>query len=160
MNKTSYHKTAFNRRIKGILLALCFFMVAGGMAAAENDSLWIRYPALSPDGSTIVFSYQGNLFQVASQGGTAVPLTMHPAYDFQPVWSKNGRFIAFASNRYGNFDIFMIAADGGAPLRLTHHSADDMPYSFSPDDAQVIFSSSRLDLSSNMMFPTGSLPEL
>jgi tricorn protease len=154
------HRTVMNRITMGALLSMSLVLLAGGMAAAENAPLWMRYPALSPDGSTIVFSYQGNLFRVAAQGGTAVPLTMHPAYDFQPVWSHDGRFVAFASNRYGNFDVFLIAAEGGVPQRLTYHSAADMPYSFSPDDKRVMFSSSRLDLPTNMMFPSGSLPEL
>ena len=105
-----------------------------------QDAFWMRYPAISPDSQHIVFSYQGNLYKVDSTGGRALPLTMHPAYDFQPVWSNDGQHIAFASNRYGNFDVFLISKDGGTPQRLTFHSSNDIPYSFSPDNASVLFS--------------------
>jgi tricorn protease-like protein len=125
-----------------------------------EEALWMRYPAISPDGQTIVFSYQGNLFRVKSGGGRATPLTMHPAYDFYPVWSNDGQNIAFNSNKYGNFDVFLINKDGGAPKRLTFHSTDDVAYCFTPDSMSVLFGSARLDHPQNMQFPTGSLPEL
>lgn len=57
---------------------------------AQNDPLWMRYPAISPDGSQIVFSYQGDLYKVPTNGGQAIPLTLHEAHDFQPVWSRDG----------------------------------------------------------------------
>jgi len=148
------------KKFKWVLffLVALFAFNAGNLGA--QDALWMRYPTISPDGQHIVFSYQGNLFMVQSNGDRALPLTMHPAYDFQPVWSNDGRHIAFASNRYGNFDVFLISKDGGTPERLTFHSSDDMPYSFSPDNTSVLFSSARLDSAQNMQFPSGSLPEL
>ena len=120
----------------------------------------MRYPSISPDGEYIVFSYQGNIYRVDSNGGRAIPLTMHPAYDFHPVWSNDGKSIAFSSNRYGNFDIFLIQKDGGSPKRLTFFSSDDIPYAFSSENTSVVFSSSRLDIPENAQFPTGSMPEL
>ncbi len=139
------------------VLAL-FFLHSKSLDAQE--ALWMRYPAISPDGKDIVFSYQGNLYKVRSDSVRALPLTMHPAYDFQPVWSNDGRYIAFASNRYGNFDVFLMSKDGGIPERLTFHSSNDMPYSFSHDNTSILFSSARLDHPQNMQFPSGSLPEL
>ena len=88
---------------------------------------WARYPAISPDGSTIVFTYKGNLFRVPSTGGTATQLTFHKAHDYKPVWSKDGKRIAFASDRYGNFDVFVMDALGGEASRLTFHSTDELP---------------------------------
>jgi tricorn protease len=145
---------------RGFLFVLGFILFLSGLSLYAQDALWMRYPAISPDGQHIVFSYQGNLYKVNSSGGRALPLTMHPAYDFQPVWSNDSQSIAFATNRYGNFDVFLISKDGGTPKRLTFHSSDDMPYSFSPDNSSVLFSSARLDHPKNMQFPTGSLPEL
>ena len=86
---------------------------------------WLRYPSISPDGKTIVFTYKGDLWKVAAAGGAATPLTLHEAHDFMPVWSKDGKTIAFASDRFGNFDIYTIAADGGEAKRLTFHSANE-----------------------------------
>src|ERR1700726_4395979 len=68
----------------------------------KADPLWLRYPALSPDGKTIAFSFQGHLFLVPAEGGLAHPLTAGPAHDTAPVWSRDGKFIAFASDRYGH----------------------------------------------------------
>jgi Tol biopolymer transport system component len=49
-----------------------------------------------------------------------------------PIWSKDGKQIAFASDRYGNFDVYATRT-GGTPTRLTFNSAADYPYDFSPD---------------------------
>jgi Tol biopolymer transport system component/C-terminal processing protease CtpA/Prc len=125
-----------------------------------QEPLWMRYPSLSPDGKTIAFSYKGDLYTVPSAGGRATLLTLHEAHDFMPVWSRDGKSIAFASSRYGNFDVFLIAATGGTAQRLTYHSAHEYPYSFSADNRQILFGSARIDLPSNRQYPVGYLPEL
>jgi Tol biopolymer transport system component/C-terminal processing protease CtpA/Prc len=129
-------------------------------ALAQNSPSWLRYPSISPDGQTIVFTYKGDLYKVAATGGTAVSLTQHEAHDYMPVWSHDGKTIAFASDRYGNFDIYTIPAAGGEAQRLTYHSANEYPYDFSPDDKAVYFGAARLDAASNRQFPTGYMPEL
>ena len=72
-----------------------------------------------------MFSYKGDLYKVASSGGEAVPLTIHEAYDYMPVFSRDGKWLAFASDRYGNFDVYIMPASGGEAKRLTYHSATD-----------------------------------
>jgi tricorn protease len=129
-------------------------------AGADNTPAWLRYPAISPDGATIVFAYKGDLYRVPSGGGVAVPLTMHEAHDYMPVWSHDGKSIAFASDRFGNFDVFIMPATGGEARRLTFHSASELPFSFTPDDKAVLFGAARNDTASNRLFPTGSQPEL
>lgn len=126
---------------------------------AQENPLWMRYPAISPDGQQIVFSYKGDLYKVATQGGQAQLLTLHSAHDYRPVWSTDGKHIAFASNRYGNFDVYLMSAQGGAPTRLTYHSSDDFPMDFTRDNRSVIFSSLRTDAATNRLFPSGRLPE-
>lgn len=68
-------------------------MLALGSANAQElqAPLWLRYPAISPDGSTIVFAYKGNLYRVATEGGQAQVLTTHAAHDYRPVWSHDGK---------------------------------------------------------------------
>src|SRR5215510_9224314 len=134
--------------------------VAQSPSTSSEGASWMRYPAISPDGKTIVFTYKGDLYRVAASGGQASQLTTHPAHDFMPVWSHDGKQIAFASDRYGNFDIFVMPAEGGEPKRLTFHSASEYPYSFSSDDTNILFGASRSDEASNRQFPTGSQPEL
>jgi len=124
------------------------------------EPLWLRYPAISPDGSEIVFSYMGDLYKVSSEGGRAVQLTTHPARDYKPVWSGDGTQIAFASDRYGNFDIYIIPSEGGIPERLTFHSAHDEPGDFTPNNRSVYFSSARFDHHKSSIYPTGAQPEL
>lgn len=133
---------------------------AGMAASAAEPALWLRYPAISPDGSTVAFSYRGDLWTVPTTGGAAVPLTVHEAYDYAPVWSPDGKTLAFASDRYGNFDVFVIPAAGGEARRLTFHSAPDLPTSFASDGAAVLFSSARLDAAAHVGFPTPAQPEL
>ena len=136
------------------------FVICLITANSFSQALWMRYPEISPDGSKIAFSYQGDIFVVSSAGGTAVQVTSHPAHDFKPVWAPDGQSIAYASNRKGNFDVYLISSKGGVPMRLTEHSSTDIPYDFSADGKNVIFGSRRLDDPNSVQFPNSRLPEL
>lgn len=131
--------------------------IASALSAAP---LWMRYPAISPNGEKIVFSYQDDLYLVDSKGGKAEALTRHEAHDFMPVWSHDGQQIAFASFRYGNYDVFLIDLATRQVKRLTYNSADDLPSDFSLDGQHVLFSSVRMDHYENAQFPYGRLGEL
>lgn len=144
--------------MRALLLAATALLAPA--AHAQSDASWMRYPALSPDGQTIVFTYQGDLYRVPAAGGVAIPLTTHPAHDFMPVWSRDGRQIAFASDRHGNFDLFIMPASGGEARRLTFHSANEFPYAFSHDNRQVLFGATRLDDVAHRQHPHGSQGEL
>lgn len=139
---------------------LLYAFLLGNLIVANAQPNWLRYSAISPDGKTVVFTYKGDLYRVASSGGTAIPLTLHEAHDFMPVWSNDGKQIAFASDRFGNFDIFVIPAEGGEAKRLTYYSTPEYPYAFSNDNKSVLFGSTRLDDASNRNYPTNSQPEL
>jgi len=141
-------------------ITLLFLSFSWSIASAQEDPQWIRYQSISPDGNQIAFTYQGDLYRVSAEGGDATRLTFHEAHDFMPVWSKNGEKIAFASDRYGNFDVFVMDAMGGPAERLTYHSNDESPYSFSHDDQHLIFGAVRQDDVDHRQFPTTSQPEL
>ncbi len=144
-------------KLKLSFLVLMFVYVA---SFSQEDPNWIRYQSISPDAEKIVFTYKGNLFVVPTSGGNAQQITFHEAHDYMPVWSKDGNKIAFASNRYGNFDVFVMNADGGEATRLTFHSNDEEPYTFSADNKNVIFGAVRQDKASHRQYPTSSQPEL
>ncbi|MBV8252127.1 MAG: PD40 domain-containing protein [Chitinophaga sp.] len=132
----------------------CAVLLMAASSYAQDNALWLRNPSISPDGSTIAFGYKGDIYRVDAKGGVAVPLTIHEAHDMMPVWSHDGKYIAFASDRYGNFDVFVMPATGGTPVRLTNNSAADYPYDFSPDNKQVLFGSSRNAPASSARFPS------
>ncbi len=138
---------------------VCFIAMAISALplTAQNNALWLRNPAISPDGKTIVFGYKGDLYKVPSSGGEAIPLTIHEAFDQMPVWSHDGKWIAFASDRYGNMDVYVMPSSGGEAKRLTYHSAPDYPYDFSPDNKTVLFGTNRNDIYTSARFPQRGL---
>src|SRR4051812_24205966 len=142
-----------------ICLALVVFAFIG-VGMAQTSPLWLRYPAISPDGQTLLFEYKGDIWSVPSGGGNAMPLTLSESYEFAPVWSHDGKSIAFASDRYGNFDVFVMPATGGEAKRLTYHSTREVPSSFTADDKAILFSAARQDLVTHVQFPTGGMTEL
>ncbi len=142
------------------LLTLSLGLFLHTALLAQEKPQWMRYPTISPDGATIAFTYKGDLYRVPSTGGNAQQLTFHEAHDFMPQWSKDGKQLAFASDRYGNFDVFVMDANGGPAKRLTYHSTNEVPFSFSADNKSVIFGGVRQDAVNHRQFPTASQPEL
>ena len=151
----------FQRSIvmRNLFLVLTTFIFSFS-GIAQIAPKWVRYPAISPDGKTIAFTYKGDIYSVAVNGGTAKQLTFHKAHDYEVVWSKNSKNLAFASNRFGNFDVFTMDAQGGAATRLTFHSTDETPYSFSADDKHVLFGAARQDAVTHRQYPESDQPEL
>ena len=140
---------------------LTFLLLTLSLALhAQEPARWLRHSAISPDGNTIAFTYRGDLYTVPATGGDATQLTYHDAHDYLATWSADGQRIAFASNRYGNFDIFVMDARGGRAERLTYHSNDEEPYTFADGDSSVLFGGIRQDDVQHRQFPHGSQPEL
>ena len=138
-------------------ISLSLLACAMGLQAANETPLWMRFPAISPDGQTIAFSYKGDLFCVPTAGGQARQLTTNAAYDARPVWSPDGTRIAFASDREGSLDVYVMNREGGAPVRVTTHSGNETPLAWSDND-HVLFSSAlmptaKASILSESMFP-------
>lgn len=121
------------------LLLFCFSM----NSQAQSDEPFARFPSISPDGSTVAFSYQGDIWTVPSEGGQARRLTLHEAYEGRPQWSPNGNKIAFISDRHGNDDVFVMNGNGSNIKQLTYHSTADELTGWTSNN-EVIFTSNRL----------------
>lgn len=141
------------------LFSLLAALLLGGSAAAATPQ-WLRYPAISPDGTQVAFSYKGDLWIVDASGGAARQLTSHSAHDYAPVWSPDSKQLVFASDRHGNFDLYRVAAHGGEPQRLTTHSAKETPWTFTPDGQEILFTAAIQDPASSALFPAGTMTEL
>ncbi|MEO7446503.1 MAG: S41 family peptidase, partial [Ferruginibacter sp.] len=126
-------------RLTCLLLLAVFFNVN---TVHAQDKLLLRQPAINNDGSLVAFSFQGDIWTVPSTGGRATRLTIHEAYESNPVFSPDGRQIAFSGDRYGNNDIFVMPVTGGLPKRLTWHSAADNIASWTQPGA-ILFSTNR-----------------
>ena len=117
-----------------ILLLLSYFSI--------DAQPIIRYPAISPDGQSIAFSFQGDIWVAKSDGSAPQRLTIHEAYEYEPHWSPDGMSIVFIGNRFGNDDLFTVDREGKSVKRLTYHSAADREPCWG-SDGQIYFTTNR-----------------
>jgi tricorn protease len=129
--------------LRNVAFALAFLWVSLSGARAQEPIRFARTPDISPDGKLVAFSYLGDIWTVETIGGVARPVTMHEAHDIGPIFSPNGRQIAFTSNRHGSYDVFVVSSRGGRPRRVTFDSALDRVTGWSPDGKSLLFESSR-----------------
>ena len=144
--------------MKKILLSAAACILTG-WALAQESPLWMRDCAISPDGTTIAFTYKGDIYTVPVSGGRAMQLTSHPAYDTAPVWSPDSKKIAFASDRMGSLDVFIVSREGGVPQRLTTHSGSETPIVFK-DNGHVLFAAAIQPSAEDMQFPSGTFNQV
>ncbi len=113
--------------MKRFLLTAAAVTCIAGSLAAQDSPLWLRRNDISPDGTSIVFNYKGNIYTVPSSGGQAKQITTNAAYDTDPMWTADGKEIVFASYREKGKDIYKVSAEGGVPVRLTTHPGSETP---------------------------------
>lgn len=138
--------------MKKLLFGIAALCVAG-FASAQNAPLWMRHCAISPDGTTIAFTYKGDIYTVPVTGGRAMQITTNPAYDTRPVWSPDSKQIAFASDRMGSLDVYLVSSQGGEPRRLTTHSGSETPLAFI-DAGHILFAADIMPSAESITFPS------
>ncbi len=139
-----------------------FLFVAAMLSTAVISAapLWMRYNVISPDGETIAFAYQGDIYIVPASGGEAEKLVSTEAHEYMPVWSPDSKYIAYASDARGNFDVYLQALEGGNSVRLTTNSMAELPLCFGHDGKTVLFSAAIQKPVESVQFPSSWIKEL
>ncbi len=117
---------------------------------SDDDSLvtvrQIRWPKVSPDGKRVVFQALNHLWTMALSGGPIQRLTNGPAVEDEPVWSPDGRYIAYVTwDPSSGGDVYRIAADSHCleqgrcrPENITHHPAFYQKVNYTPDGIRLV----------------------
>ncbi|HSC55494.1 MAG TPA: S41 family peptidase [Phnomibacter sp.] len=124
-------------------MAALFFSVQG----FSQNTAFLSQPSLTPDGSTIYFCFESDIWKVPAGGGQASRVTAMPGFEQNPRVSPDGKWLAFNNNQYGNNDIYLMPLNGGAIQQLTYNSANDVMNSWSWDNQHIYFSSNRYNRS-------------
>lgn len=126
------------------LLILSLVCMAGlGAVAQPADAYFLSYPCLTPDGQTVVFSFEGDLWKASVTNGQAVRLTAMQGYETNARISPDGKWVAFSGRQLGNADVYVMPLAGGEIKQLTYHSANDEVNSWSWDSKTIYFTSNR-----------------
>lgn len=133
-----------------MLITSCFINTnasAQSTRATTTDSLpYFTEPAISPDRSEIAFVSGGDIWTVPTAGGEARLLVSNPANESRPLYSPDGKRMAFISNRTGNGDIYVLTLDTGDLKRLTFDDSLDQLDAWSRDGRWIYFSSTSRDI--------------
>src|SRR6266446_10815351 len=118
------------------LLALC-----APLTAAGREAKLVRYPHYNH--GRIAFTYLADIWTADEDGKNIKRITANKARDIYPRFSPDGKWIAFSSDRNGNYDVFVAPAAGGKVKQLTFHTGNDEVVGWSPDGKRVIFRATR-----------------
>jgi tricorn protease len=137
------------------------FLVLAGWCFGEEHYLF-RTPTVNA--TEIVFSYAGDLWSVPRTGGDARRLTSHPGSETDPVFSPDGKTIAFSGEYDGSQAVYVMPASGGVPKCLTwNHAQENWPAGWTRDGKRVLFGAARNTAYDNLKLYTvdleGGFPE-
>ena len=131
-------------RLFSFTAALCLLFLLNprvGRTADPGETKLLTQPAISA--THLAFIYAGDLFVSDHQGANVQRLTADDGLESNPVFSPDGRTIAFSAQYDGNIDVYTIPVTGGAPTRLTYHPNADVVQAVTPDGKAVLFTSQR-----------------
>ena len=140
--------TSSASRLLGCLLLLAVASPSMGQAQppAPTPKFAFAEPSLSPDGVEVAFVSGGDIWTVPVGGGEARLLVSHPDNESRPLYSPDGKYLAFASSRTGNGDIYLLTLETGAIKRLTYDDGAEVLNAWSRDGKQVYFQSTSRDI--------------
>lgn len=126
------------------LLLLAILCSTAKLFAQKSSVYFLSNPCLTPDGQTVIFSFEGDLWKASVKDGQASRLTAMQGYETSPRVSPDGKWLAFTGRQFGNADVFVMPLDGGEITQITYHSANDDVTSWSWDSRSVYFNSNRM----------------
>ena len=127
--------------------AACLLAVSAADAQPAAAGMpMLAQPSLSPDGAMIAFASGGDIWEAPAQGGVAHLLVSGPADDSRPLYSPDGRRLAFNSTRGGSSNIFVLDLGSGAITRLTYAEANEQLDGWSSDGRWVYFTTTGNDV--------------
>ena len=127
-------------RLRTLVLAAILISVTRAVFAADDPVLLVHSPTVNR--THVVFVYGGYLWSVPREGGDARQITTG-GHEALPIFSPDGKWIAFTGQYDGNIDVFIMPAEGGEPRRLTFHPGVDVAVGWMPNSSRVLFRSSR-----------------
>lgn len=128
----------------GFTFALTLLASTTPQAAEPGINLrLVNNPALSPDGQSLAFDWNGDIWLADSKSGNVKQITTHPARDRDPKFSPDGKTIAFVSDRDNGNQVYTVSVNGGIPKQVTFHTAGYNLHGWHPDGKQLITSGSR-----------------
>ncbi|HMX29170.1 MAG TPA: peptidase S41, partial [Blastocatellia bacterium] len=133
-------------RVRLVVLLSLLSFVAFGQASKEALPYFAE-PSISPDRTEIAFVSGGDIWTVPANGGDARLLVAHPANESRPIYSPDGKRLAFVSNRTGGGDIYVLTLATGDLRRLTFDDGNDQLDGWSRDGRWIYFTSSGKDIS-------------
>lgn len=114
------------------------------LSAQQHAAYFLSTPCLTPDGQTVIFSFEGDLWTASVKDKQATRLTAMQGYETNPRVSPDGKWIAFTGRQYGNADVFVVPVNGGEVKQITWHSGNDEVTSWSWDSKFLYFNSGRV----------------
>src|SRR5262245_61650020 len=134
-----------------LALAVAFAPVRSLIAQATRVAVTAKpsfgEPGIAPDGSTIAFVSGGDVWEVPSRGGDARLLVSHAATESRPLFSPDGRRLAFTSTRTGGGDVYVLTLATGDVARLTFDDVNELVTGWSGDGKWIYFQSSSHEVS-------------
>jgi Tol biopolymer transport system component/C-terminal processing protease CtpA/Prc len=131
--------------VSSFLILFVFFALTAPISA-QKTTAYLTEPSLSPDRREIAFVSGGDIWTVSAEGGTAQLLVSHPATESRPLFSPDGKRLAFISNRTGSGDIYILNLETSGLQRLTFDDSLDQLDAWSRDGNWIYFSSTSKDI--------------
>lgn len=142
------------------MLMLFLLALANFAFAQSTEAYFTSFPTLTPDAQTVIFSYEGDLWQANANGGAATRLTAMDGKETHASVSPDGKWIAFTGTQFGSEDVYVMPVGGGKIRQLTFHEGYDRVDSWSWDSGHIYFSSNRYNRSSGYKISrSGGTPE-